>query len=109
MAFSGHRSGLQAIGADNGSRGCFLHEQMVAALVEAVGVQLGLPAFLQPLVHLDVEYLKTQVLGGADVRFARSQSRAIGGCWLGFWRFNGHSVNRANVIWSAEVCEGKIW
>ena len=71
------QASLQAICADNFTSWHMLHEQMVAHIIERVGIQAGCERFGQPLVQFEIEDGEAQRLRRADLgRFQRGRKPA---------------------------------
>jgi len=60
-------TGLQAIGADNGSRREFLDDQMITKFVEWIDIEPSQMRLHQALVQFEVENLKPQPLGATHL------------------------------------------
>lgn len=70
-------SSLQPVGANDGGRWQMLHDKVIANRVERIFVEAGRVGLLKPLVQFEIENLKTQGLGAADIVGIARQPRGI--------------------------------
>ncbi len=77
----GDRAGRRqhAVAADEFAGGVFTHQQVIAELVEPVGVQ-AVAAGRQGEARLGGEHLMAQPLGGLDERGVGGQQQGVAGC-----------------------------
>jgi hypothetical protein len=86
---SGARAGLQPVGAHQRAIGGVFHDEVVADVVEGIGVQAGVVRLHQAFVQLEVEHLEPQRLRRLQVHGGARQACAVGRNQTGVRRRNG--------------------